>query len=187
MARNRDREDAGKSKRSHRKHTLLSSAVGGQVSAFRAKHHGRILLIDGNAGDGEGVQQDQLDMFGENPSCATAEYLVKLAKGMQDVDVLLCEVDRNKRIELAAKFPSAKIIVNHNTAPNYVTRDHIYVLWLSDPCGPAEQGIEPMASVASMIRSDFVLTFNEGFLHRLAGTKEGGAVVAEARPRHACP
>lgn len=175
MRRNRDRENAGKSARSHEKHGLIRKAVQGQVFAFHtlSKGRGRILLIDGNAGDGEGVPEDQADLFGDNPSCATAELMVTIGHSRANIDVVLCEKNPAKRSKLIDRFPNITIIPDHKDAPDCVTRFHIYALWLSDPCGPAEQGIEPMSELAKRIKSDFVATFNEGFLIRLKGTKAG--------------
>jgi hypothetical protein len=169
--RDRSREGAGKSERSHIKHDIARKAVGAQIAAFRIRNNGRILLIDGNAGDGYGVERPQADLFGENPSCATAEMLVELAERDGNADVVLCEADKEKRSELAVRFPQAVIVGDHANAPHVADSRYVYALWLSDPCGPSAHGVPHMRLLADRIRSDFVVIFNEGWIiTRLAGT-----------------
>jgi hypothetical protein len=131
------------------------------------------VLIDGNAGDGHGVEQPQTDLFGDNPSCPTAEMLLEFAVNDGNADVVLCEADAERRAELAARFPEAVIVRDHALAPEYV-RDHVYALWLSDPCGPSGHGVDHMRAIADRVRSDFVIAFNEGWITtRLQGTTSG--------------
>lgn len=171
-ARDRSREGAGKSERSWLKHKLVRQAVGAQLAAFRIKHKGRILLIDGNAGDGHGVELPQSDLFGDNPSCATAEMMAGFAAKDGDADVVLCEADATKRAALAQAFPEAVVLADHADAPSVLRREHIFAIWLSDPCGPSAHGVAHMRSIADRVRSDFVVVFNEGWIvSRCSNTK----------------
>lgn len=167
--RNRARENAGSSPRSWHKHDTLRRAIDGQVSAFLVRWPGsRALLIDGNAGDGAGATKDQLDLFSENVSQTTAAMLMRFAANRENVDVLLCERDAEKRAILSDRFPGAGIVSDHARAPELLTDQYGYALWLSDPCGPADQGMEPMQRVSSVVAmADFVIVFNEGALDRM--------------------
>lgn len=169
--RDRSREGAGKSDASWKKHEYLRRVVNGQAAAFRVKHPaGRILLIDGNAGDGFGVKQLQLDLFGENLSVSTAELLVQLGERLGNSDVVLCEKDRAKREVLARRFPHVPVLRDHALAPQCIRQDHVFALWLSDPCGPAGHGAVHMRAVADLLPSDFIVVINDGGIHRIRST-----------------
>jgi hypothetical protein len=169
--RDRSREGAGKSDASWKKHELLRRVTSGQVAAFRVKHPtGRILLIDGNAGDGFGVKQLQGDLFGENLSVSTAELVVQLGESLGNVDVVLCEKIPAKRDVLARRFPQVPVLKDHALAPLCIRRDHAFALWLSDPCGPAGQGVAHMRAVADLLPSDFIVVVNDGGIRRMAAT-----------------
>jgi hypothetical protein len=156
--------------------------VGAQIAAFRVRNNGRILLIDGNAGDGHGVEKPQADLFGDNPSCATAEMLVEMAERDGNADALLCEADKGKRAELASRFPRAIVIGDHAGAPQFATSEYVYAIWLSDPCGPSAHGVPHMRILADRIRSDFVVILNEGWITtRLAGTDDDRWKIARER------
>jgi hypothetical protein len=173
MSRNRSREDAGKSINSWKKHKLIQQAVSGQAWAFRIKNPGRrILLIDGNAGDGIGVPQEQLDLFDDNLSRPTPGILVQLGEKLGNTDVVLCEKDVLRRDELARQFVKARILSDHALAAGEVN-GQTYAIWVSDPCGAKEQGVDHMQRLAGLMpRSDFVVVFNEVWISsRLAATK----------------
>ena len=172
--RNRSREGAGESSASYIKHNYLRQPVFGQAFSYRQTHpQDAIVLVDGNAGDGNGVPQAQLDLFGENLSCATPALLVGIAQKIGNCNVLLCEKDRSRRGELRVKFPNITVIDNHENVAELVN-GYRYGIWLGDPCGPASQGMDAMRRFGSKLRSDFVVTYNAGFVEeRLAGVKSG--------------
>jgi hypothetical protein len=169
--RDRSREGAGKSDASWQKHELLRRVVSGQVAAFRIKHpSGRILLIDGNAGDGFGVKRLQLDLFGDDLSVSTPELLVQLGEKLGNADVVLCEKDPAKRRILARRFPQVPLVRDNALALQYIRQDHVFALWLSDPCGPAGHGAVHMRAVADLLPSDFIVVINDGGIHRIRST-----------------
>jgi len=169
----RNREGAGYSERSWFKHRLDAKAVAGQVCAFRARYPGdRILLIDGNAGDGMGVVQTQSDLFdGDTLSQSTSQMLNELAEHVGGADVCLCDKDVRKRAILWQLYPQATILADHRDIPHIVRPEHHYALWLSDPCGYAGHGVEYMRAVADRVLCDFVVNLNEHALRRVFKTK----------------
>jgi hypothetical protein len=169
----RPREGAGKSGNSWVKHNLFDQIVSAQVYSYRHKHRAqRILLIDGNAGDGEGVCTGQNDLFeGMQHSRPTAQILMQLAARVGNTDVVLCDHDNKKRLALMRRFPEAIVVEAHEDIPKHV-RGHEYAVWLSDPCGYAGHGVEAMARlVARLPISDFVVALNEGALNRVLHTQ----------------
>ena len=174
MKRNRDREGAGKSDRSYIKQNFLRAIVRSQANAYRWKHQGeRIVLIDGNAGDGDGVLLPQQDLFDDQVvSHPTPQIITEVADEIGDADVLLCECDKGKRQRLAERFPRAVCLNNNSDVGAHIRPEHRYALWLSDPCGPRGHGVETMRLIAqrSGLRSDFVIAFNQGAIERLEAT-----------------
>jgi hypothetical protein len=170
----RQREGAGKSDTSWIKHGLAGKAVSAQVAAFRRRFPtARMILVDGNAGDGEGVDVAQGDLFvGSHKSRPTPHLLSDLAKE-HGCTLMLCEQELRKRRLLVQAFPDALIVSDHAAAASYVIKEGFnYALWLSDPCGPKGQGVEHMRQVAlRILRSDFVIIFNEVGPHRFIGVK----------------
>jgi hypothetical protein len=162
--RDRSREGGvGRSENTYVKHALIHAAVKGQLASFRIKNPTkRILLIDGNAGDGAGVPLPQLDIFGASLSAATPALLTDLA-GKYDAEVLLCEKDKATREKLAANFPNTRIISDHAGAPDCVG-GYDYAIWISDPNGPSGQGVDHMRCLSDRMKSDFVIAFNERFV-----------------------
>lgn len=191
--RNRDREDAGKSPQSWKKHTLIRSALA-QFHAFRISHpKARCVFIDMNAGDAEGVaiMQDQSTFdFIEPPiSTPTAELAVR-----SGVDVILCEKNRKKRARLQERFghvPGVRIIGDHAGVLMLIA-GYDYALVLSDPCGPAGHGEETLAAISRAIpHVDFIIALNVGAVGRINGTHQSEADVgrpgksnATSRGRH---
>ncbi len=181
--RDRSREGAGKSDRSHIKHDLIRRAVGGQIGAYRLKKTGRVAIIDGNAGDGLGVNRPQLDFFSDNMSMTTADVATQVAAKVGNAVVILCESDKLRRDAIALRFPDAIILRDNAHAPGSIPSDCEYAVWISDPCGPAGHGVDAMQEVARSIRSDFVVAMNEGAIVRIAGTESD--LWKTARDRYA--
>jgi hypothetical protein len=153
------------------KHDMADKAVSAQVGAFRRLFPtARMLLIDGNAGDGNGVALNQFDLFsGVRTSRSTAMLLHDLAH-RHNATLCLCERDRAKRHRLSLQFPDAAILDDHARAAEFALTGFNYCLWLSDPCGYAGHGTEHMRKIATQIlRSDFVIVMNELALRRVAG------------------
>jgi hypothetical protein len=174
----RDKEKRGKSDRSWIKHGMAAKVVGAQVGAFRYRFRGaRIILIDGNAGDGYGVELQQFDLFGIHTSKPTPRILADLADE-HDCTLCLCEARQKKRVLLREQFPQAIITATHREAALLaIGGAYDYALWLSDPCGYAGHGVEHMSTIAipmcgkvqRIMRSDFVIIFNEQAIHRVIG------------------
>jgi hypothetical protein len=166
------RAGAGKSDHSWIKHGMLETVVGAQIAAFRqAFPRSRAVLIDGNAGDGHGVELSQFDLFdGCRHSLPTPQLLASMAQRYK-ATLLLCERSRKKRKILKSCFPNALIVSDHSDAVAYaISEGFNYVLWLSDPCGPGGHGEDAMRQVAlHVVRSDFVIVSNEASLLRFKG------------------
>lgn len=168
--RDRTREGIGKSERSHIKHNLIKRVVGGQIGAYRLKNKGRIVIIDGNAGDGQGVDLPQIDLFDSNRSITTAELAVRIAEDVGNAEVILCDRNKERRTSLSGRFADVTILKDNALASDAIPPDCHYAIWISDPCGPAGHGVEAMRAVADRLRSDFVIAVNEGSIRRIAGT-----------------
>lgn len=168
--RDRSRDGVGKSERSYIKHDIIKRVVGGQASAYRLKNPGTIAIIDGNAGDGLGVERPQLDMFGPNRSTTTAELAMRIADDIGNAVVILCEKLDDRRAALRSRFRDAIILDDNAKAMSAIPSNCKYAVWISDPCGPSDHGVDAMREVASAMRSDFVIAFNEGWISsRCAG------------------
>jgi hypothetical protein len=167
----RNREGAGKSVHSWIKHDFIKKAAGAQVAAFRQKFpHAQIILIDGNAGDGAGVEMQQRDMFVRScESEPTPQVLADLA-ATYHATLCLCEHDVGKRRMLKARFPDVRIVPDQAAAADLALRGFNYALWTSDPCGPKGHGLYSMSRIAlGLLRSDFIVVSNEGALSRFIG------------------
>lgn len=172
----------GKSDHSWIKHGMAQRVAGAQVSAFRYRFPGaRMLLIDGNAGDGLGVDLAQFDLFlGTKESKPTPRMLMELAE-QHSCTICLCETDRKKREFLKQRFANALIVANQREAAMLaINGDFDYVLWLSDPCGYAGHGVEHMRAIAlakgggklqKILRSDFAIICNDLALNRVNGAR----------------
>jgi len=164
----------GKTARSHIKHGLAWKVVNSQVHAFCNQRGSRkIVLIDGNAGDGDGVliNPSQPDFFmDETMSRSTPQILSLVAHQVGNAEVVLCEKDYDCRVSLMHRFPEASVIEDHKFAPLKIREEHYYALYLSDSNGPASQGVEPMVAISKLpIRSDFVIIENQHFFRRVMG------------------
>src|SRR5215471_920210 len=167
----RNREREGKSARSWIKHEFIAKVAGSYIAAYRVSHpRDRVILIDGNAGDGQGVPRNP-DLFDRAEySRPSPEIVTALAEDVGNADVLLCEKDKHKRKQLYARFPKAMIVATHDEVVPNILPEHRYALWISDPCGPAGHGIDHMRAVSKRVRCDFVVVFNEGIIGRFNGT-----------------
>jgi hypothetical protein len=120
----------------------------------------------------------QLDLLeGVQISKPTPRMLDELAK-RHDCTLCLCEAKRMKRQLLKEQFPEAIIVATHSEAASLAIRgNYDYALWLSDPCGYAGHGVEHMRrltmpvvrKVQRIMRSDFVIIFNEHAVKRVIG------------------
>ena len=166
----KDRANAGRSEHSWIKHDLFRKPVRAQSFAYRVRFpDARMLLVDANSGDGEGVARTD-DLF-RHPSEASAEMLNKIAAAA-GADLCLCEKVKSRRLKLMERFgSSAVVLAKHEEVPALVLAGkYNYVLWLSDPCGYAGHGLEPMKQTARLCpRSDFVIALNIGAIDRLNG------------------
>lgn len=160
------------------KHGLAYKIVVSQMMAYRVSHpDDRILLVDGNAGDGVGVPElkDQNDLFGhQTTSRPTAQMMVELANDDGNADVVLCEKDQKKRASLMHLFRDVIVLENHSEAIRHIRPVHKYAIWLSDPCGASHHGVDHMVAFDRKLRGnrlpcDFVVIFNEQFMDRLSG------------------
>lgn len=152
------------------KHRIVAQAIMAQIGKAALMLGGRAILIDGNAGDGEGIELPQFDMFDESTSRPTPKLLIDAAAD-HGFDVVLCENNRKRRAELAARFPTAIVIGNHSKAIDHISDEHAYALWVSDPCGPAGHGVDHMRRLAELVPcSDFVIVFNQTASYRIRGT-----------------
>lgn len=182
-ARDRSREGAIKSDRSHIKHDLIRRVVGGQLGAWRLRNKGQIAIIDANAGDGLGVEMPQLDLFEDVHSTTTAELAVLIGERDLCARVILCERDKQRRIALADAFPGTIIVSDNASALDALPPGCEFAVWISDPCGPAGHGLDAMKKFARSIRSDFVIAFNEGAVRRIASTVDDIWLTSRERYR----
>jgi hypothetical protein len=166
----------GKSPHSYIKHRAIDRFASGQVASFRRSHpHARMLLIDGNAGDGMGVEIPlpypfENDRIKRETSRPTAGLLADLAND-HNADLCLCDKDKEKRQILKEYFPEAHIFSTHEEVVQFaIAQRPDYAIWLSDPCGPAGHGVEYMRELAMYVRyTDFVIILNEHACSRFAG------------------
>ena len=70
------------------------------------------------------------------------------------------------------RFPRAIVLADHSEVPALVRHDHRWALVFNDPCGYASHGISTMETLASLLPTDWIITFNEGMLKRLMGMNE---------------
>jgi hypothetical protein len=161
MARNGN-GNHGKTRASFRKHETLLQVIRAQCHAQTArKTPGPMLLVDMNAGDGNGVPVPQLDLFlGERSSRSSPEILYTVAQEFSQTSLVLCESNGPRRRQLEEGFPSAKILRDNALAPTIITQYYNYALIVSDPKGQGHN-VEAMVAITAQVpRSDFVLTIN---------------------------
>src|SRR5262245_2464497 len=167
----RNREGAGHSRRSWIKHNFVAKIAASYIAAYRTRHpDDRILLIDGNAGDGKGVEKD-VDLFDRSiMSKPTPQILMDCAEFAANADIVLCEMDQHKRKELWKQFPETTIVASHPEIISQLRPYHRYAVWISDPCGPKGHGIEQMRQINRRVMCDFIVILNEGSIKRVMGT-----------------
>ena len=168
-----NRDNAGFSAASHKKHQLLWRAAYGQAHAYRITHPtARLAIIDMHAADGEGVPVPQLNLFGNQPSYPTPLLATRLAETLGNTDVFLCEKKRQARTQLAGLFPQAHILKDHADILFALRPEHRWALVLNDPCGYADHGIDTLQHMATRMRLDTLIVFNEGALRQLLGMQD---------------
>ena len=173
MSRHRQRENAGAGPLSYKKHRLLWRAAYGQACAYRYTHPDtRVAIIDMHAADGEGVEMPQLDLFGPAPTYPTPLLATRLAETIGNADVFLCEKKARARTILAHTFPQAQILKDHGNILSALRPEHRWALVLNDPCGYADHGLETLQQLASRMRLDTLIVFNEGALRQLLGMQD---------------
>jgi hypothetical protein len=106
-------EGAGKTEFSWIKHRAIDKFGSGQVASFRLAYpQAPMLLIDGNAGDGKGVEIPSdlfnTDRIKRKVSRSTPELLSDLASD-HHTQLCLCEKNKDKRLILKDYFPEAYI------------------------------------------------------------------------------
>jgi hypothetical protein len=172
----RQRDNAGASPASWKKHRLLWRAASGQAHAYRRTHpHARCLIIDMHAADGAGVPMPQLELFGPPPTYPTPLLATRLAATIGNTDVVLCEQKRQARRALAQQFPGALLLADHAELLSVLRPEHRWALVLNDPCGYADHGIEVLQRLTCRVRLDTLIAFNEAALRRLMGMEESPA------------
>jgi len=160
----------GCSQGSWKKHELIEIVAKAQDAAFAQMYPGaKMLFADMHAGVGDGIEKPQLDLLGKNLSISTAELLFRMGC-MRECDVVLCEEKPERRERLHRRFPDTEILENHKLLPKRVA-GYDYALCISDPNGPASQGVDIMHQISETVPfADFVCTLNVGFIRRVNGT-----------------
>lgn len=168
-----NRDNAGYSPQSPKKHQLLWRAAFGQAHAYRVTHpSARLAIIDMHAADGEGVPVSQLDLFEKASSYPTPLLATRLAATLGQTDVFLCEKVAYKRQKLASTFPQAVVLRDHADILSALRPQHRWALVLNDPCGYADHGIDTLQQLATRMRLDTMVVFNEGALRRLLSMRD---------------
>lgn len=165
--RRREKDKTGKGERSYQKHHLIKQLLQPQIAILSTKIGRGGLLIDMHAGDGQGVPQPQVDLFGMDDSEATAVLCVRLAEKWQ-ADVVLCETRTDRRQALRDQFPDVRILASHNRIPKAIdVAAYPWVIVLNDPNGHAHHGVDVLVHLSTANRrSDFIIGINEGSLGR---------------------
>jgi hypothetical protein len=170
-----NRAGAGYSEKSFWKHEVACKAATGQLAMARKVFPAvRMVIVDGNAGEGMGVEPAQPDMFMDVRSESTPELAVRLGREF-NCDVVLCEKRADRRLKLTERFGRETLVTildDHGKAPAIAAaRSYQYALTISDPCGPSGHGVEQFLQRISHIveRSDFITILNMKFLFRLDG------------------
>jgi hypothetical protein len=180
--RRRDKEGRGKSDHSWIKHGMAAKAAGAQVGAYRYRFpDANMILIDGNAGDGSGVETPQFDLFDDPQQSKPTPYMLAELAAEHGCALCLCERERKKRWLLQEQFPAATIVASQFEAAKLATQsDYDYALWVSDPNGYSGHGVEHMrrltmptpGRVQRIMRSDFVIIFNLHAINRVVGARD---------------
>lgn len=170
--RRRDREGAGKSEFSWKKHDVVARIVKAQAYTLNHCIGPGGIIIDMHAGDGRGVEQPQMSIFGTNPSRTTSELAVALSHNLR-ADVVLCEKDKERRAALSKRWPAMSVLRNHRLAAAQISNEHRWTLVINDPNGPRDHGLEHMQAIAERLPiADFIIILNEAALDRCAGVED---------------
>lgn len=176
MARKRHRDGTGKGQFSWRKHEMIREVAQAQISVLNLDGK-KGAIIDMHAGDGEGVDLPQADLFMTPVSQSTPYLAVELShKCTPRSDVILCERNRQHRALLTERFGTqAQILANHVELLNQSLQKYQWVFVLNDPCGPSAHGIPILqAIVARHRRADLLIMVNEGSIARHLGVAQFG-------------
>lgn len=170
--RKRFKGNVGRSDVTHIKHQLIETVVSAHVAVLVKKFGTNGTILDMNAGDGEGTEKPQMDLFGDNPSCTTAELTARTAEKV-GAQAILCEKNAKQREILKRRFPYAMTISNHKNAVGHIVENCKWIVVISDPNGPKDHGIEIMQQISLTIpQSDFIVVFNENSTGRILGVKD---------------
>jgi hypothetical protein len=170
----RQNDGAGKSASSFRKHELIEHLATAQCAVL-SRQNGRGLIVDMHAGDGEGVASNQLSLFGDNQSRATARIAGLLALRHSAL-CILCEKDGKKRqsLELLSKQVPECLLFDDNERVIETVKHGMFgwALVLNDPCGPSDHQANVLWHLSKCVRrSDFIVVVNEGAIRRNLGLK----------------
>ena len=86
--------------------------------------------------------------------------------------MFLCEKKAHARKTLASRFPQATILKDHADILSALRPEHRWALVLNDPCGYADHGMETLQHLASRMRLDTLIVFNEGALRQLLAMQD---------------
>jgi hypothetical protein len=171
---------------------MMKRAANAQISILRIKFKGQGLIIDMNAGDGNGVEERQgvLPFREENfqeymqsePSPRIADKLAKKCDPM--AEVILCERDRARRKQLEQFFSDhahVKIYGNHEALLKEDFAPYAWIFVFNDPCGPAGHGTQVLAHIAKHPRADFLIVVNELAIDRHSHVSAKGSEEEDPR------
>jgi len=173
----------GKTEKSFIKHELLWDVAYSQAYAYRIKHpQARIVGIDMYAGDGQGVELPQMDLFKTECSPTTPQLLVGIAEKLSFSRVILCESNGKRRSQLKKRIHASlpvEVIGDNSNIRDIDLTGYDWGLVVSDPCGHAAyKDVSPLP-----LSADYVLTFNQGSLNRHLGMADGPIASDSERTR----
>jgi hypothetical protein len=170
----RDRDGAGKSENSYRKHELITMLARPQAAILRFQK-GPGVIIDMHAGDGAGVATNQGSLFELDVSLPTAALAVRLGAKFA-VDVILCEKNKERRDQLFnyCHAWTRTTVAPDNSLHGWITH-YRWALVFNDPNGHSGHNIESLEYIAERIpKSDFIICLNEGSLLRHLAVGDDG-------------
>jgi hypothetical protein len=154
----------GRSRSYELKIELFQKAIPLQAEALIGHTgHGRGIIIDCNAGDGDGTPQI---------ICEFAQTYNGLY-GQNNLDVVFCERIKHCRILLENRYPHAEVIPDNAYIDEMICPErHRWALIVADPNGYAANQFptDAFRAISRMgLSTAWVMAFNEGGLARLAG------------------
>jgi len=171
---------------------MMKRAANAQISILNIKVQGHGLIIDMNAGDGNGVESRQgvlpfpeeefQEYMHSEPSPRIADKLAK--KCDPTASIILCERNRVRRKQLEQFFYEShhvQIYGNHEALLNADFTQYAWVFVFNDPCGPAGHGTQVLEHIAKHPRADFLIVVNESAIDRLLGLRAEGSEEEEPR------